>query len=87
MEHLDIAIQLTELGWDYMNQNKDGDADWAEKCFEEVSEMVFCRLGFKEHPYCAQICLMQSRLAMSHEKYEEVGVFDFKKYPVDSSVS
>lgn len=72
MEHLDIAIQLTGLGWCYMNQNKDGDADRAGKCFEEAFEMVFCRLGFKEHPYCAQICLMQSRLAMNHEKYEEV---------------
>ena len=71
MDHLDIAVQLTGLGWCYMNQNEDGDADRAGECFEKAFEIVFCRLGFKEHPYCAQICLMQSRLAMSHERYKD----------------
>lgn len=75
MDHLDIAVQLTGLGWCYMNRNEDGDADRAGECFEEAFEMVFCRLGFKEHPYCAQICFMQSRLAMDHGRYQDACTF------------
>lgn len=71
-DHPDIAMQLTGLGWSYMNRGGEGDTDRAARCFQDGLEMLVDRLGLSEHPFGMQICMLQAMLFKKSRRFEDI---------------